>query len=152
MRYFLLVFGLCIVAVMGVFGKRGDMSRRPPIQVFPDMERQPKLRPQTETQNLFWTNNMSSRLPVDGTIARGALYEDTPVNTGRISGIQRAVVGAMDYAKTLSDDVRAKNPFVIKRSVHGDRFFVILPQINLLLRKFALSPSASKPQQGVRIF
>jgi len=86
MRYFLLIFGLCVVAVMGVFGKRGDMSRRPPIQVFPDMERQPKLRPQTETQNLFWTNNMSSRLPVDGTIARGALYEDTPVNTGRITG------------------------------------------------------------------
>ena len=86
MRYFLLVFGLCVVAVMGVFGKRGDMSRRPPIQLFPDMERQPKLRPQTETQNLFWTNNMSSRLPVDGTIARGSLYEDTPVNTGRITG------------------------------------------------------------------
>ena len=26
MRYFLLIFGLCVVAVMAVFGKRGDMS------------------------------------------------------------------------------------------------------------------------------
>ena len=32
MRYFLLVLGVIVIAVMVVAGKRGDMSRRPPIE------------------------------------------------------------------------------------------------------------------------
>ncbi|MBI3849765.1 MAG: cytochrome c [Verrucomicrobia bacterium] len=84
MRYFLLLLGLSTVLVMVVAGKRGDMSRRPPIEIFPDMDRQPKLRPQT--RNNFFPDQLSSQMPVPGTIARGTPYEDTPVNTGRITG------------------------------------------------------------------
>jgi hypothetical protein len=39
MRYILLLFGLTVVLVMAVAGKRGDLSRRRPIEVFPDMDR-----------------------------------------------------------------------------------------------------------------
>ena len=46
MRYFLLIFALLVVTVMGVFGKRGSHSKQPPLEIFPDMDRQPKLRPQ----------------------------------------------------------------------------------------------------------
>ena len=46
MRYFLLLFALCVVTVMGVFGKRGHHFRQPPLEIFTDMDRQPKLRPQ----------------------------------------------------------------------------------------------------------
>src|SRR5437773_9492609 len=84
MRYFLLVFGLCVIAVMVVAGKRGDLSRRPPYELFPDMDRQPKLRPQTV--NSFFPNGLSSQPHVPGTVARGSAYEDTPVNTGRVPG------------------------------------------------------------------
>src|SRR6266498_4053861 len=84
MRYFLLVFRLCVIAVMVVAGKRGDMSRRPPIELFADMDRQPKLRPQTA--NSFFRDGFSSQQPVAGTVARGALYQDSPENTGKISG------------------------------------------------------------------
>src|SRR5262249_60728683 len=69
-------------------------SRKPPLYVFPDMEWQPKLRPQTP--NEFFTNGLSSQLPVAGTIPRGTPihttsgdvfpYEDAPVNTGRLPG------------------------------------------------------------------
>jgi len=45
----------CLVA-----GKRGDTSRKPPIEVFPDMDRQLKLRPQTP--NGFFANGLSSQL------------------------------------------------------------------------------------------
>ena len=84
MRYLLLVFILVTIAVVGIAGFRGEISRRPPIEVFPDMDRQPKLRPQTG--NEFFANRLSSQLPVAGTIARGSAYEDSPINTGRVTG------------------------------------------------------------------
>jgi mono/diheme cytochrome c family protein len=84
MRYFLLVFGVIVITVMVVAGKRGDMSRRPPIELFPDMDRQPKLRPQAA--NTFFKDGLSSQLPVAGTVARGSAYQDSPENTGKIAG------------------------------------------------------------------
>jgi mono/diheme cytochrome c family protein len=81
--------------VMAIAGKRGSISRNPPIEIFSDMDRQPKLRPQTFAG--FFPDHMSSRLPVAGTIARSKPYqvsggrevypfEDSPVNTGKIPG------------------------------------------------------------------
>ncbi len=88
MRFFLLILGLAIVLVMTIAGRRyddgGPISRRPPIEIFPDMDRQPKLRP--ETRNNFFPDQLSSQLPVPGTVARGTPYEDSPVNTGTITG------------------------------------------------------------------
>lgn len=84
MRYILLVFGLTVATVMIVAGRRGDISRRPPIELFADMDRQPKLRPQAA--NAFFADGLASQLPVPGTVARGSTYADTPENTGKISG------------------------------------------------------------------
>lgn len=94
MRYFLVIFAVIVVAVIAIAGKRGSFSRRPPIEVFPDMDRQLKLRPQQP--NGFFANGLSSQLPVEGTIARtkpiqtiaGPVFpfEEAPVNTGRITG------------------------------------------------------------------
>jgi mono/diheme cytochrome c family protein len=81
-------------AVVGIAGFRGGMSRKPPIEIFPDMNRQLKLRPQEA--NAFFANGVSSQLLPPGTIARsepvqtanGPVYpfEDSPVNTGRVTG------------------------------------------------------------------
>ena len=98
MRYFLLIGFLSAALVVGFAGFRGSMSRKPPIELFADMDRQPKLRPQDV--NAFFPDGRSSRLPVSGTIARsepvqasdGAAvrpvypFEDSPVNTGRRAG------------------------------------------------------------------
>lgn len=84
MRYFLLIFALCTVMVVAIAGRRGSISRRPPIELFPDMNRQPKLRPQVP--NAFFADGRSSRPPIPGTIARGDRYEDLPANTGRTTG------------------------------------------------------------------
>jgi mono/diheme cytochrome c family protein len=84
MRYFVLSFLLLIFIVVSIAGCRGGFSRRPPIELFADMDRQPKLRPQAA--NRFFANGLSSRSPVPGTIARGAPYQDLPVNTGREPG------------------------------------------------------------------
>lgn len=94
MRYFLLIFGITVVGVMLIAGRRGDLSRNRPLQIFPDMKRQAKLRPQTA--NGFFPNGLSSQLPQPGTIAQEQpllvagkevySFEDVPVNTGRVTG------------------------------------------------------------------
>jgi len=99
MRYFLLIFGVCVLLVMLIAGKRGDISRNRPFQIFPDMDHQLKLRPQTP--NGFFANGISSQLPPTGTIAQtkpmnvGGTdvypFEDSPVNTGRVTGSTNSV-------------------------------------------------------------
>ena len=94
MRYFLLIFVVCVAAVVGIAGKRGTMSRKTPIYIFPDMKRQLKLRPQTP--NDFFENGVSSQLPPAGTMARSKPtmvdaqavypYEDSAVFTGKTPG------------------------------------------------------------------
>ena len=97
MRYFVYIIVILLTgAVIGfsIAGLQGRLSRKPPIEVFPDMDRQAKLRPQKP--NDFFPNGVSSQLPPAGTIARstpvetanGAVYrfENSPVNTGKISG------------------------------------------------------------------
>jgi hypothetical protein len=98
MRYFLIACLFAGVLVMSVAGLRGSKSRQPPLEIFPDMDRQLKLRPQTVDS--FFPDGRSSRLPVPGTIARSNPYrlstadtnlvvypfQDSPVNTGRVTG------------------------------------------------------------------
>ena len=86
MRYFLLIFALTVALVMTIAGKRGSISRHRPISVFPDMDNQWKLLPQKDAE-FFTDDGRSSRMPVAGTIARGAPYQDWPVNTGRVTGL-----------------------------------------------------------------
>ena len=101
MKYFpsiaisVLLVGLAVGVIgFGTLGLQGKMSRKPPLELFPDMDRQAKLRPQEP--NRFFANGVSSQLAPAGTIARGepiqtangAVYrfEDSPVNTGRLAG------------------------------------------------------------------
>jgi hypothetical protein len=92
--YFVLVVVVGAAAGVGIAGFQGRISRQPPLEVFPDMDRQLKLRP--AQPNNFFTNGLSSQLPPAGTIARGEPlqttsgkflpFEDAPVNTGRVTG------------------------------------------------------------------
>ena len=94
MRYFWFPFILLSIAVIGIAGFRGDQPRKPPLEIFADMDRQPKLRPQEP--NPIFENGISSQLPVAGTIARSEstmvagravyAYEDDAFNTGRVAG------------------------------------------------------------------
>ena len=92
--YIILILLTGVAVGVGIAGRQGRLSRQPPIEVFPDMDRQLKLRPQQP--NDFFTNGLSSQLPPPGTIARrqplqttsGEVwpFEDAPVNTGRVTG------------------------------------------------------------------
>jgi len=85
MRYFFLIFAAAVLAVVLIAGKRGDISRKPPIELFPDMVRQPKLRP--EVPNAIFADGRSSQFQVDGTVAREDVhFADLPANNGRVTG------------------------------------------------------------------
>lgn len=81
-------------ATFGILGLQGRMSRKPPFELFPDMDRQAKLRPQEP--NHFFPNGVSSQLAPSNTVARSEafqtvdggvyLYQDSPVNTGVETG------------------------------------------------------------------
>ena len=94
MRYFLLIFLTAVAVVFGIAGRRGHLSRQPPILIIPDLNHQFKLRP--EQPNGFFANGQSSQLPPPGTVPRSQPiqtfagpvypYEDSPANTGFITG------------------------------------------------------------------
>ena len=72
MRYFLLLFFLSCFAVVAICGFQGSRSRRPQIELFPDMVRQNKVRPQTPSE--FFADQHASRVVPTGTVPRGGPY------------------------------------------------------------------------------
>ena len=83
------IIALSVVAVIAVAGFRGEKTRRTPVELFPDMDRQFKLRPQTKAGFYAWANNMSSRLQVAGTVSQqdgfvdNTTWAQNAVNTGK---------------------------------------------------------------------
>ena len=78
LRGFFVIFLLCTIAILAVFGFRGQVSTAPPQELFPDMVRQMKVRAQAPLD--FFADGRGPRLPVVGTVPIG--YEmpkpDTP--------------------------------------------------------------------------
>ncbi len=127
MRYFLLGLLLLVLVVTSIAGCRGSYSKRPPIELIPDMVRQPKLRPQAP--NAFFADRRSSRLPVTGTIPQTGPtqvgdqpiypFEEVPYNTGRIPGTTNfvAILPAHVTAEVLQ---RGRERYTIHCAVcHG---------------------------------
>jgi hypothetical protein len=69
------------VAALLLAGCGGSTSRNTPLVVFPDMDFQERYDPQSERP--FFADRRGSRIPVRGTVAVGALYEDERFFTGR---------------------------------------------------------------------
>ena len=69
LRGFFLIFLLTGVAIVALFGFRGQKSTGSPIEVFPDMVRQPKVRAQAPLG--FFADGRGARVPVAGTIPIG---------------------------------------------------------------------------------
>jgi mono/diheme cytochrome c family protein len=78
--------GLLALAV--VLSGCSVIQRDPPLQVWDDMKHQPKFKAQSEMEesNVF-PNRRVSRMPVEDTVARESLREDTPFNTGAENGM-----------------------------------------------------------------
>ena len=69
LRAFFLIFFLLSVALVSVLGFRGQRTTNAPIMIFPDMDYQPKVRPQAPLN--FFADNRGMRPPVPGTVPMG---------------------------------------------------------------------------------
>ncbi len=67
MRYFNLAVLLAVIAVIAMAGFRGHRFSKPPFEIFPDMNYQPKVKDQQPSA--FFADGLASRPPVDGTVA-----------------------------------------------------------------------------------
>ena len=81
MRYVYLVLFFVAVLAVGALGFRGSISTRPPLEVFPDMDRQSKYLPQAASS--FFADGRTDRPIPAGTVARGNLRSDAHLNFGR---------------------------------------------------------------------
>jgi mono/diheme cytochrome c family protein len=87
MRYAYYTLLFVVALVVSVMGFRGLRSTQPPVEVFPDMDRQAKYKPQGESK--FFADGRADRPRVAGTVPRG-----------------RSEVGAADDAYLRADDAR----------------------------------------------
>ena len=69
MRIFLIIYAFAIVAVVSIFGFRGQLTEKTPIELFPDMDRQARYKPQGE--NEFFADGRNDRPVPANTVARG---------------------------------------------------------------------------------
>ena len=69
LRGFFLIFVLTGVALVAIFGFRGQHSTGSPLEVFPDMVRQVKVRAQAPSG--FFADGRGPRLPITGTVPMG---------------------------------------------------------------------------------
>jgi len=65
---------LLIVPLIAASGCSSSPARTPPVEVFADMDHQPKYQPQAASA--FFADGRASRPPVPGTVALGHLKED----------------------------------------------------------------------------
>ncbi len=96
MRLIFAGMAVLVLLVVGLLGFRGSSSRKPPLEIFPDMDRQPKLRPMEP--NRFFPNGISSQPTPEGAVPRSRpvvdregrkvfpYQNDHPVNSGRVAG------------------------------------------------------------------
>lgn len=110
MRYFYISVFLIAALAVSIAGLRGTTFHKPPLEVFPDMKRQPKLRPQKTSH--FFADQRNSRPPVAGAVPINALLDDNPVATGRIPGSTN-YVETSPFPMTAEFLARGKEQFTI---------------------------------------
>jgi len=69
MRYAYYTLAFLVLLTVSVMGFRGLRSTQPPVEVFPDMDRQGKYKPQAASA--FFADGRADRTPVAGTVPRG---------------------------------------------------------------------------------
>ncbi len=103
-RYFLLLLIILSVLVIGMAGLRDysflpHRTSRPPIEIFPDMVRQDKVKAQAPSS--FFADGRGARAPIPGTVPIGYHSPGTP-DSAVMGGTYDVVLfsGNADYANT----------------------------------------------------
>ncbi len=93
-----ILFTLLLIFLVAVMSscKRGAPSEKPPIHINPNMDLQPKYKPQEESN--FFADGSVNRLPVPGTVARNELRENTVYFYGKDAKGKFVAKGPVPYS------------------------------------------------------
>ena len=69
MKPFFVTLGFVVLFIVAIAGFRGMTSARPPLEIFSDMVRQPKVKAQVPSS--FFADGRAARVPVPGTVPLG---------------------------------------------------------------------------------
>ena len=106
-RLKLILPGLLSILLFGCF--RGTPSEKPPIHIVKNMDTQQKMKPYRESA--IFANGSSVRMPVEGTIARGKLKEDSRYFYGKNGNNSFVVESPIEFTRALL--LRGQNRFNI---------------------------------------
>lgn len=81
MRTVYIVTAFIVVLTVSVLGFRGSLATKPPLEVFPDMDRQPKLKAQAASA--FFADGRADRPLPTGVVPRGELRTDDALYLGK---------------------------------------------------------------------
>jgi mono/diheme cytochrome c family protein len=84
LRYFFIAFFLITASVLSLAGLRGSKMARPPIEIFPDMDHQPRYDPQHVSG--FFADGRAARKPVEGTVPMGYSMHGSYLQAGAKNG------------------------------------------------------------------
>lgn len=166
LRYFFLGFAFLVLVVFAMFGFRDQKSKLPPFEIFPDMDRQPKVKPQTPSP--FFADGRAARPPVEGTVPLGyAMPMHKPVDgsmgEGRSPYNQIIYTASTDYFDTgkMGDNWGTGVPFEVTPAVmaRGQQRFAITCAIchgatgtgDGMAQKFGLNTVQSLTQERIRV-
>jgi mono/diheme cytochrome c family protein len=115
LRVFFLLTAFGILLIVSIAGFRGQKSGRPPIEVFPDMDRQPKVKAQDPST--FFADGRGARDPVDGTVPLGyVMPQHRPVDGD--TGGDTGPYGAMRFSSS---------PDYVQSGMMGDQWGTGMP-------------------------
>ncbi|MDP8208532.1 MAG: cytochrome c [Candidatus Electryonea clarkiae] len=116
-KTFIIISGLLLLIVLVLGGCQGRPSEKTPIHVNPNMDSQPKYLPQSSSE--FFLNGAGMRVPVEGTVARGQLNEDTEFWQG-IDSVTGEFIAKSPVIPTMENMERGRERFNIYCSIcHG---------------------------------
>ena len=97
MRYAYYVTAFLVVLTISIAGFRGRRSTQPPVEVFPDMNRQAKYKPQAESK--FFADGRADRPLPAGVVPRGRTVAPDPAFLRADDFLYRGKTPAGEFAR-----------------------------------------------------
>lgn len=101
LKYFFALVLIGLVSVLALAGFRGRHSTQPPIEIFPDMDHQPKFQPQHTSG--FFADGRAARQAVAGTVPQGyvlpGIYSSNEAANGKAL-VNKGFSNGTDYYNT----------------------------------------------------
>jgi mono/diheme cytochrome c family protein len=166
LKYFFIMFAFLALVVFAMAGFRGQKSSQPPIEIFPDMDRQPKVKAQTPSE--FYADGRAARPPVSGTVPLGyamPMHKLTDGSVGQATGPYKQIIfsSSPTYIDTgkMGENWGTGIPFEMSPAVMGrgqQRFGIYCAVChgatgagNGIAQKFGLNTVQSLLQDRIRV-